>query len=527
MNRDKPLSSSTLVTSDKSSKPPSQARSTSVDRARVHGSSAADHHSEAPLVTGHTYNVLTDEARGVKRSSVSESGQARRPVPSNRKSLGIGSALHALNENLDQIEHESPVKKILKTTSRPTGGHRSAQEFIESLVNGSSYPDFKHMDEANVRKTVKFLNIECDDSTESHNELRAKLITYVREQLTKKLTHNQDTLNLRIAKLGLSSPSPLKKSLDRMVQRVRSPTVLAQGQQGNNSEQPLFRLHEGRLYCPQLWQEGNTCFVNQGLVSLLSLPTFQKLIIKHSDKPGVAQLVELARLKPEESIGSTEELRQWMTRFNLKTKQQNTAINYMDGRQHDVAEFLNDLMDFLTWNPDDTVDTTFADMEVELRTLFRHTNSSVFKCMSNSNSCSLRQLLVCHYPSTSVSITEGHSLQECWDSDGKYIEWKCNNCSTEECKRWSHTANDLPNVWIIQLKRFDKNAKLETEIDIPQMWQPYGPSSAAYVLRAVTIHRGWSRQGGHYIGLTIDRSGQLAYKMDDHHKPVKVKCKNQ
>ena len=129
-----------------------------------------------------------------------------------------------------------------------------------------------------------------------------------------------------------------------------------------------------------------------------------------------------------------------------------------------------------------------------------------------------------HFPVTELAIS-GSSLQDAFDFEDKYREWDCFDCGSNDCERIVRTAICLPEVLIIQLKRFnfDENGrKLTTEIDVPLEWQPFGESSTPYRLRAVTIHRGVSLGSGHYIGLTICPSGQVAFKMDDATLPEKV-----
>ena len=65
--------------------------------------------------------------------------------------------------------------------------------------------------------------------------------------------------------------------------------------------------------------------------------------------------------------------------------------------------------------------------------------------------------------------------------------------------------------------------KLSQKIDVPLTWQPFGPSSASYQLRAVTIHQGHFLNQVHYFGLTINPSGEFAYKMNDAQEPVLVR----
>ena len=140
--------------------------------------------------------------------------------------------------------------------------------------------------------------------------------------------------------------------------------------------------------------EGNACYAIQVLASLLSLETFQAIVLQHLDKPHVALLLELAQLKPAEAIGSTFGVRQCLSRHNA-TKE--NANNYMLGAQHDAVEFLSDLMDNLVRDP--KTNTDFVDLEHELRETFLYTDTSTFKCASGSSACDLRTVPpVAHHP---------------------------------------------------------------------------------------------------------------------------------
>ena len=451
------------------------------------------------------------------------SRRKRSPAPSNRQSFGVGSIITALDESLQQNETASPVKKLPKLVSKTTvqrRGQDPAERFIASLVDGDKHLDFKHMGNAAVKSALTLLKVSCDANNESKEELRAKLIGHVKLELGQRLATKPDILSLRTSQLGLSSPSPLKKSLGRFVEKVKQSADVSGVGQRHNQTTTLFPKYNGHLYCPQMQNEGNACYAIQVLASLLSLETFQAIVLQHLDKPHVALLLELAQLKPAEAIGSTFGVRQCLSRHNA-TKE--NANNYMLGAQHDAVEFLSDLMDTLVRDP--KTNTDFVDLEHELRETFLYTDTSTFKCASGSSACDLRTVPpVAHHPVTTVAV-DGPSLQDCFDNEEKYKEWGCFNCSFENCERIERRPDKLPKIWIIQLKRFSyegRGAKISTKIDVPLTWQPFGPSHPTYQLRAVTIHRGVSLGSGHYIGLTICPSGQVAFKMDDATLPEKV-----
>ena len=500
------------------------ARGATVDRPQTRGSSVVDQNLVtgsfgANIAPGHANGQ--NESRGVKRSSVRAAGQARSPAPSNRQSFGVGSMLTALDEGLRQSETASPVKKLPRLVSKTTvqqRGQDPAERFIASLVDGDKHLDFKHMDNADVKSALTLLKVSWDANNESKEELRAKLIGHVKLELCQRLATEPDILTMRKSQLGLSSPSPLKKSLGRLAEKVRqSADVSGVGQRHN--QDTLFPKFNGHLYCPQIKNEGNTCYAIQVLASLLSLETFQAIVLQHLDKPPVALLLELAQLKPS-AIGSTFGVRQCLSRINATIE---NANNYMLGTQQDAVEFLRDLMDNLVMDP--KTNTEFVDLKEELKKTFLYEDTSTFKCSSGGDACDLRTVPpVEHYPVTTVAL-DGRSLQHCFDNEEKYREWGCFNCSSTNCERTKRRPDKLPKIWIVQLKRFSydgRAGKLSQKIDVPLTWQPFGPLSAAYQLRAVTIHRGVSLGSGHYWGLTICPSGQMAYKMDDAALPEKV-----
>lgn len=496
------------------------------------------------FVTGHVPQQYV--SKGVKRRSASETGQAGVPAPcSNQQSYGFGGVIDALGDHLETLSPRrenfgSPVKKVQKTVPRPGRGSRDTRKqdkgeaLIDGLVNGKKVTDFEHLDDKSVITTLKILNIRYDEGHETKKELRAKLIAHVREQLEIRLANKPDMLQFRIAVLRLSSPQKnlagAKNLSKQMVQKTRQvftndPTEDIPKRIAEHVE-VLFPLNNRGLYCPQLEQEGNTCFTNQVLASLLSLSSVQEFLTQNRENKHVKMLLNLAKLKPSETKG-TYELRRQITRFNKMTETvSGQKSNYTDGRQQDAAEFLTDLLDFLVWDGTKDTDNTLVNLQFEIRELFQSVDTSIFKCSAGNGNCQLREVpQVQHFPVTELAIS-GSSLQDAFDFEDKYREWDCFDCGSNDCERIVRTAICLPEVLIIQLKRFnyDENGrKLTKEMDVPLEWQPFGESSTPYRLRAVTIHQGQFMNQGHYFGLTINPSGEFAFKMNDAQEPVPVR----
>ena len=440
--------------------------------------------------------------------------------------------IDALGDHFESMDRQhsatsSPVKKVQKTVQKPGVIQDRAEAYLASLAAGVRWTNFKHLPDNDVKVLLKLFKLPHDDGQESKEELRKKLIVHVRAQLGKRLGSKPDVLNMKCAQLGLASPGPVKKNLAavkdfgaRIVQKARqSPT-----KESARPAEVLFPHNQRGLYCPRLEQEGNTCFANQILASMLSLSSVQHFVRQYGGKTSsVAMLQALSKLRPEETR-STMELRLAITRFNKMREQGGQPKNnYTDGRQQDAQEFLMDMLEFMWWDPikqeEDSV------LECELKQMFMMVDQGGFKCSSGNLNCQIQYPgHIAHFPVTQLAV-RGNSLQEAYDEEDKYRDWPCPDCGYEECERVSLQTLSLPKVWIFQLKRFcldGRIQKVSTKIDVPLVWEPCRDPRTVYTLKAVTIHKGETLDSGHYVGLTIDPSGNFAYLMNDAQEPKLV-----
>jgi Ulp1 family protease len=287
----------------------------------------------------------------------------------------------------------------------------------------------------------------------------------------------------------------------------------------NENQNKKRRKSEPNLYTSQfLSNEGlkiykfenpgtNLCFSNAVTSVILNIKGFQDML--EGDIPTLNQNAVCKELKklsqlPNNTNSSTKNLRRKI-QDKCVENQQNTK-RFDNNRQHDVAEFLNSLLEHMLYD----------EIEVMNR-LFGRTQERLF-CMNNE--CNAAD----HSPSNMVNIVAlpivGTTLHMCLDAyfNQHQIQRNCPHCDSQSASQVTEYTVE-PTVLIFQLNRFNysetykRTIKLHNKIDVATMIQL--PTGAWFEIVGAIFHSGPTPSSGHYTTAIYCRERSTFYYCND------------
>lgn len=215
---------------------------------------------------------------------------------------------------------------------------------------------------------------------------------------------------------------------------------------------------------------------------------------------------------------------------NLRT----VASTFRHGRQEDAHEFVRALLDAIVRaDVGGCAATATVPWERERLTDIHRIFGGVLQSSVICRECNHASVISEPFLDLSLEISRVHTLSqalarftepETLQGDNRY---RCDSCRKLVVAVKRFVVRRAPNVLTLHLKRFDRNKKDPRFIDFPDhldlslyMYGKPPGTKARYLLTAVLVHQGSSRQFGHYIAYVRTADGQWLTKDDSFSRTV-------
>ena len=269
---------------------------------------------------------------------------------------------------------------------------------------------------------------------------------------------------------------------------------------------------------------GATCYVNSVLQQLFMIPAFRDSLLSLPIVPGIkAEKEVLAQLQKVFCALYEKQVSAY------KSKELYDAMDVDVNVQKDASEFLITLFDRLQ-EPLKRVH-----METLVKDLFEISTAGKITCgtCKTANEVPATSLLLSVEVKNKKSLVEGLQAllkPETLRGDNAYY---CKNCTAKVSAERQEMVKSLPNILLIQLKRFEQsyeamNKKLNSfyefplELDLKELimtaqgkapregtWAEIDKTYYRYSLRGVVVHMG-IMNSGHYYSLVRDLEKEAA-----------------
>ena len=274
---------------------------------------------------------------------------------------------------------------------------------------------------------------------------------------------------------------------------------------------------------------GNTCFMNSALQCLNHVHEYLSYFSNLSSES--TALTPLTRSYVEFTKQMVSNQNQPIIPVDIYMQFGKIAPRFTNYRQQDSLEFINILLDTLH----DDLTRMNADGGSMISQLFQGEIASVVECLGGCENplTSYDSFTFLPLPiPPSTYYQEKFALFGCFEEFcetehiGKHGQWFCDRCNAFTDARKTLKVWKLPQILIIQLKRFDYDLRsyskintlvqLQTEsLDLNEfVANPDKDKSIRYDLVAVSNHRG-SLLGGHYTTYGKNKRTNQWYHYDD------------
>jgi ubiquitin carboxyl-terminal hydrolase 36/42 len=317
--------------------------------------------------------------------------------------------------------------------------------------------------------------------------------------------------------------------------------------------EPYLKWNKGATVGPGFYNEGNTCYLNSTLQCLLYIPSFIQLLLQESktiissfkknNHPSASLNANQHKnslnhqkngFTSSSSLGSPTSHSKSMIELFMSlahevhiSQNKNKAISprsmtssikrigkqFRHLRQEDAHEYMRQLLDYmneeiLKGNNLKPSNGKIAETSFISR-VFGGYLCNTLKCPN----CSFCSKTYNHFQDLSLDLKQGiNSVEDAirYFTKSEQLtngnEWKCEKCSKKVRATKQMTFSQLPNVLVLQLKRFSfgnmfgkitKHINFQPEITVST--NAANNNKYRYVLTGIIVHFGQSTHSGHYI----------------------------